>query len=83
MHNHLLPLLIQLIHSCTIGNNDIYLLLEIMNALISFDDDYDTKHAYFNDLIHYNCIFKKHFSHQFVIGALTTLLASTMSYTNK
>lgn len=84
MHNHLLPLLIQLIHTTPIGNNEIYLLLEIINALIfCIDDDDAVKPAYFNDLIHYNCIYKKQLSHQFVIGALTTLLASTMSYTNK
>lgn len=84
MHNHFLPLLIQLIHANPIGNNDIYLLLEIINALIfCVDEDDAAKPAYFNDLVHYNCIYKKQFSHQFVIGALTTLLASTMSYTNR
>lgn len=84
MHNHLLPLLIQLIHASPIGNNDIFLLLEIINALIFCVDDGDAvKPSYFNDLIHYTCIYKKQFSHQFVIGALTTLLASALTYANR
>lgn len=84
MQNHFLPLLIQLINTSPIGNNDIYILLEIINVLIfCIDEDDAVKPAYYHDLIHHNCINKKHMSHQFVIGALTTLIASTMSYTKK
>lgn len=84
MQNHFLPLLIYLINATPIGNNDIYVLLEIINALIfCVDDDDAVKPAYFNDLIHYNCIYKKHFSHIAIMGALTTLIASTMSYSSK
>lgn len=73
-----------MIHSSPIGNNDIYLLLEIINSLIfCVDEDDAVKPAYLNDLIHYNCIYKKHMSHNHVMGALTTLLASTMSYSSR
>ena len=79
-----LPLLIQLIHTSPVGSSDIYILMEIMNALIfCIDEDDAVKSAYFSDLIHYNCIYKKHFSHHFVMGALTTLLASTASYADE
>ena len=84
MQNHFLPLLSYLINASPIGNNDIYLLLEIINAFIfCVDEDDSVKPAYFNDLIHHNCIYKKHFSQNHIMGALTTLLASTMSYSSK
>lgn len=84
MQNHFLPLLTYLINATPIGNNDIYLLLDIINALIfSVEDDDSVKSAYFNDLVHHNCIYKKHFSHNSIMGAFTTLIASTMSYSSR
>ena len=84
MHSHLLPLLICLIHETPIGNNSIFILLEIIDMLIfRIDDDDESKPAYFDDLIHHNCIYKKHFSHKSVMSALTKLLASSMTYSSK
>lgn len=84
MQNHFLPLLAYLINAAPIGNNDIYLLLEIINLIIfCVDDDDSVKPAYFNDLIHHNCIYKKHLSHSSIMGALTTMIASTISYSSR
>lgn len=81
MQTHFLPLLIQLVNANPGGTNEIYQLLDIICLLIfsESDDDSTTKSAFFKDLTHFNCLFKKYFSHQYVIGAITTLLASTIS----
>lgn len=84
MQNHFLPLLIQLVNFCPTGGKDLILLLEIINSIIfSAADDDLAKSAYFNNLIHHNSMYKKHFCHHSVMGALTNLMASIISVPKK
>lgn len=84
MFSHFLPLLIHLINETPTGNNGIFLTIEIIDMLIfCIDEDDQLKSAYYYDLVHHNCIYKKHFSDKSVMGALTKLLASSLSSNSK
>lgn len=80
MMTHFLPLLMCLTHASPSAHDDLLRLLQIINMIVACEDDEEAvKSAYAKDLKHHGSIYKKLFSHTRVMGALTTLLASTLS----